>query len=707
LNDPALKPAGWDSVQKPALENFTDIVIYELQVRDFSINDSTVSAANRGTYKAFTELNSNGMKHLAQLAAAGLTHIHILPSFDIASVSEDKSTWQQPNFSGCPAVPTSDQCYQNAVNAVRDQDGFNWGYDPYHYNTPEGSYSTNPSDSTRVLEFREMVQSLNSIGLRVVMDVVYNHTSASGQDPRSVLDRVVPGYYHRLDTSGNQERSSCCENTASEHKMMGKLLVDSVVMWATAYKVDGFRFDLMGHHMVSNLTQLRSALNSLTPAANGVDGSKVYLYGEAWNFGEVQNNARGVNAIQSNIFGLGVGSFNDRERDGVRGGGPFDDVRYQGFATGLYYTPNTAGPAANSSQAELLRRTDWVRVGIAATLRDYQLVDRFGNLVPASGIDYQGQQAGYTANPQEVINYISAHDNETLWDAVQYKAAASADITTRIRYNNLGIATVMLSQGIPFFHAGDDILRSKSMDRNSYNSSDWFNAVDWSMQTNNWAVGVPLQGDNGGNWPIITPLLDNAALRVTPAQISGANAVFRELLAIRKSSRLFRLTSGADIQQRLSFINTGPSQIPGLVVYALDNRTGTSVDPSVRYALVVINSTPNQQTFSDPALAGLELKLHPVLLNSVDPLSRTSSYDPTGSITVPGLTVAVFVNTTGVWNPGVTSLTSTTTGTGPTSLPATGYLPAEPSTSNNGQLPLLIIATLFVGVGLVTMLRRR
>ncbi|PYQ18727.1 MAG: DUF3372 domain-containing protein, partial [Acidobacteria bacterium] len=157
---------------------------------------------------------------------------------------------------------------------------------------------------------------------------------------QSVLDRVVPGYYHRLDADGNVETSSCCQNTASEHNMMEKLLIDSVLTWARAYKVDGFRFDIMGHHMNRNMVKLRQALDALTPAADGVEGTKVYVYGEGWNFGEVANNARGVNATQANMAGTGIGTFNDRIRDGARGGGPFGGRQEQGYLTGLFYDPN-------------------------------------------------------------------------------------------------------------------------------------------------------------------------------------------------------------------------------------------------------------------------------------------------------------------------------------------------------------------------------
>ncbi len=330
MTDPGLQPNDWLTLEKPSLEAFEDSVIYELHVRDFSVSDLSVPEELRGTFLAFTETESNGMQHLKKMADAGVTHVHLLPVFDIASINEDKSTWitvDPETLAGYP--PNSDQ-QQVALAPYKDQDAFNWGYDPFHYTTPEGSYSTNPNGSTRVVEFRQMVQALNQAGLRVVMDVVYNHTNASGQNAKSVLDKVVPGYYHRLNGEGAVETSTCCQNTATEHAMMEKLMIDSVVTWAKDYKVDGFRFDLMGHHMVPNMEHVRQALDALTLEKDGVDGSKILLYGEGWDFGEVAGNARGKNATQINLDGTGIGTFNDRLRDGARGGGPFNPVQEQG-----------------------------------------------------------------------------------------------------------------------------------------------------------------------------------------------------------------------------------------------------------------------------------------------------------------------------------------------------------------------------------------
>ena len=265
--------------------------------------------------------------------------------------------------------------------AVAETDGYNWGYDPLHYTVPEGGYAVDPVGAARTTEFRRMVAGVNDAGLRVVMDVVYNHTSAAGTDPKSVLDQIVPGYYHRLLEDGTVANSTCCANTAPEHAMMGKLVVDSLVTWARQYKVDGFRFDLMGHHPKANILAVRAALDRLTVARDGVDGRSILLYGEGWNFGEVANDARFVQATQANMAGTGIGTFNDRLRDAVRGGGPFDaNPRVQGFASGLYTDPN--GDEVNGSPAEqkarLLHAHDLIKVGLTGNLRGYRFTDTAG-----------------------------------------------------------------------------------------------------------------------------------------------------------------------------------------------------------------------------------------------------------------------------------------------------------------------------------------
>ncbi|WP_084571515.1 pullulanase-type alpha-1,6-glucosidase [Deinococcus misasensis] len=629
LNDPSTQPAGWAGLKKPALDKFTDLSLYELHIRDFSAMDNTVPANQRGTYLAFTQGNADGMKHLKSLAGAGLKAIHLLPSFDIATINEYKP--DQKTTPDLKAFGPADTRQQEEVTKIKDQDAFNWGYDPYHFMVPEGSYAVSASNRTK--EYRQMVMALNQSGLRVIQDVVFNHTNASGIAEKSVLDKIVPGYYQRLNLDGLVETSTCCANTATENKMMEKLMIDSLVLWAKQYKIDGFRFDLMGHHMVQNMKNVRKALDALTLAKDGVDGKKIYVYGEGWDFGEVQGGKRGLNATQLNLYGNGIGTFNDRIRDALRGGSPFTDPREQGFATGLLTSPNGFGVTAGQ-ESRLQNLQDLLKVGIAGNLRDFTFKNAAGETVKGSQVMYNGNSpAGYSANPQETINYVSAHDNETLFDAIQWKAPASADINTRVRMNNLSLSVIMLSQGIPFFHAGDDLLRSKSLDRDSYNSGDWFNHLDFTYQNNNWGVGLPPAEKNLDKWDLMRPLLENPALKAGNAQIVRARDHFQDLLKVRYSSDLFRLSSARDVQNSLAFLDTPNS----VLAYTLSGAV-SKTNPFSKI-VVVFNASPEMQTVQT-GISGLSM--HPVLQKSTDAALKLVSVSGS-QVNVPAFTTAVLV----------------------------------------------------------------
>ncbi|MBN1666182.1 MAG: pullulanase-type alpha-1,6-glucosidase, partial [Anaerolineales bacterium] len=643
LEDPALMPAGWEALAKPELAAFTDIVLYELHVRDFSAIDESVPAEARGTFKAFTYPDSNGMQHLIGLAEAGVTHVHLLPVFDIATINEDKSQWQNVDFEALQALPPDSEEQQAAANAVRGQDPFNWGYDPLHYTVPEGSYSTDPDGTTRIVEFRQMVQALNHNGLRVVMDVVYNHTNASGQSEKSVLDRIVPGYYHRLDANGNVTNSTCCANTATEHDMMRKLMIDSVLTWATAYKVDGFRFDLMGHHMEADMVALREALDALEPQSDGVDGELIYVYGEGWNFGEVADNARGINATQINLAGTGIGTFNDRLRDGARGGSPFTPKRDQGFTTGMYFDPNEANTLAEQAQLDaLLNQKDLIRITLAGNLAEYEIINGVGELARGADILYNNSpNAGYTASPEENIIYISAHDNETLFDGVQFKLPLDATMAERVQVQSLGLSLVAFSQGVPFYHAGSEILRSKSLDRDSYDSGDWFNAIDWTYQDNNWGHGLPIEEKNSSDWELMAELLGNPDLAPGQAEIETSLALFKQWLQIRQSSPLFRLQTAEQIMKQVQFHNTGPDQIPGLIVMSIGDNPANRLDPNYDLIFVLWNADPQDWGFTLEDMEAGDLVLHPLLTDAHNSLA---SYDAESqTFFLPGRSTAVFV----------------------------------------------------------------
>lgn len=654
LNDPEHTPNGWLNLSKPTLASFNDLSIYELHLRDFSAQDSRVPTAWRGGYLAFTASDSYGMHHLRMLKQVGLKAVHLLPTFDIASIPKDKTQWQNPQLAS--NLPANNTLAAQETERTAWRSGYNWGYDPWHFNTPEGTYASQPEQ--RSLEYRQMVMSLNQLGLRVINDVVYNHTHGWGQGAQSIFDRIVPSYYYRLNLDGELEHSTCCANTASEHRMMGKFMLDSVLFWAKTYKIDGFRFDLMGHHMLANMQDIRRALDALTLERDGVDGKQIYIYGEGWDFGEVFQQARGVNASQLQLYGSGIGSFSDRLRDAVRGGAPFDaDPRqHLGFATGLVEQVTSNQPvsdqpvsdqlvAAETVKTEtsadlqqLLHEQALIRLSLAGNLRDYRLRNAAGQWVTGAQLNYRGQAAGYAAQASETVQYIAAHDNETFWDILNIKSSlpnTSLSTAQRVRLQALALSLVTFSQGIPFFQAAEDLLRSKSLDRNSYQSGDWFNSIDWSAQRNGWGVGLP-PAENRGHWSWQAPLLANPSRAVLPYQIATSRDTFQEWMAIRNTSSLFRLNTLAQIQASVRFLR---EDVAGSIVMELSGPLSRS-NPYLRL-LIVFNAQPNTVALSIPELANYKWFLHPVLMGSVDNVVKLASVRG-DLVSVPALSTAVF-----------------------------------------------------------------
>lgn len=635
LASPSLKPPGWDRTRAPSrVKAQTDMVVYELHVRDFSINDPSVAPQQRGKYGAFGQAGSNGMRHLAALSRAGLTDIHLLPVYDIATVPER----------GCavpaPAGAADGSAQQALIKQSAHTDCFNWGYDPYHYSAPEGSYASDPADGARrIIELREMVMNLHRTGLRVGMDVVYNHTFASGQNEKSVLDRIVPGYYHRLNAAGVVERSTCCDNTATENLMMARLMIDSAELWTREYKIDSFRFDLMGH-------QPRAVMEQLQARVNRAAGRHVQLLGEGWNFGEVENGARFVQASQLALGGSGIGTFSDRGRDHVRGGSASDAgdklVVRQGYINGLVYDPNAL--AGKRAPSELLTSADMVKVGLAGSIGSYALRTHTDATVKLAAIDYNGQNAGYASEPGEAVNYVENHDNQTLYDINVFKLPLATSTAERARVQMLGAAINAFSQGVAYFHAGIDTLRSKSLDRNSFNSGDWFNRLDWSYRDNYFGTGLPPEADNGKDYALIKPLLANQALKPAPADIAFARDAFRDLLRIRASSTLFRLRSAADIRQRLHFYNTGSQQVPTVVAARIDGKGYPGAGFKAVNYFINVDKVAHGIAI-DPAQAG-RMRLHPVhsAPGAADRRAASAAYDrATGMLSIPPRTAVVFV----------------------------------------------------------------
>jgi pullulanase-type alpha-1,6-glucosidase len=387
-------------------------------------------------------------------------------------------------------------------------------------------------------------------------------------------------------------------------------------------------------------------VQALQAAVEAAVHRAVFVIGEGWNFGEIADGARFVQASQLSLNGSGIGTFSDRARDFIRGGGPFDGGaslrQNQGFVNGLYYDDNATG--GGKTRGDLLHAGDIVKVGLAGSLRDYLLTTSDDQTIPLAQIDYNGQPAGYVSDPQEVVNYFENHDNQTLFDNNVYKLPITTSTADRARVQLLAAALDAFSQGVAYFHAGVDTLRSKSMDRNSFNSGDWFNRLDWSYRTNHFGVGAPIASDNASDYPTLEPLLATPGIAPTPDDIRFARDGFRDLLAIRASSPLFHLGTAADVMRRLAFYNTGSQQEPTVIAGHLDGRGIPHADADLIY-FVNVDTRPHTLTFA--AEQHKAYQLHPVhrRFDAADhrPLLEARYDRETGAFTIPPRTAVVFV----------------------------------------------------------------
>lgn len=414
----ATNPDGWDNDRRPTLHSPADMIIYEMHHRDFSV-DSTSGVKNKGKYLALTEQGTTnsaklptGIDHLKEL---GITHVHLLPSYDYASIDETKL----------------------------NENNYNWGYDPLNYNVPDGSYSTDPYQPvTRVKEFKQMVQSLHKAGIRVIMDVVYNHTYNTAE---SNFELTVPGYFYRQKEDGSLANGSGCGNeTASERPMMRKFMIESVLYWMKEYHIDGFRFDLMGVHDIETMNEIRKAVSEVDPS--------VCIYGEGWAAEAPQYPADSL-AMKANIAQMpGVAVFSDELRDGLCGS--VWEKKKGGFLAGV--------PGEEMS----------VKFGIVGAIDHPQ--------VRYDSVNYSKE--AWAAQPTQMISYVSCHDGLCLVDRLK---ASMPNITPEqlVRLDKLAQTVVFTSQGIPFIYAGEEVMRDKKGVDNSYKSSDAVNAIDWRRKT--------------------------------------------------------------------------------------------------------------------------------------------------------------------------------------------------------------------------------
>lgn len=410
-------PEGWADDRRPPLRSAADVVIYEMHHRDFSISPAS-GIEHKGKFLALTEAGTRspeglatGIDHLREL---GVTHVHLLPSYDYASIDETRL----------------------------DENRYNWGYDPLNYNVPDGSYATDPyRPDVRIREFKQMVQALHQAGIRVILDVVYNHTfSIDGSN----FERTAPGYFYRQRPDGTYADASACGNeTASDRPMMRKYIVESVLHWAREYHIDGFRFDLMGIHDIRTMNEVRAALTALDPS--------IIVYGEGWAAQAPQLPQDSL-AMKANTCRMpGIAAFSDEMRDALRG--PFNDNKQGAFLAGL--------PGGEES----------IKFGIVGAVQHPQVCN--------DSVNYS--QAPWAAEPVQMISYVSCHDDMCLVDRLRASIPGIKD-DELARLDKLAQTAVFTSQGIPFIYAGEEVMRDKKGVHNSYQSPDSINAIDWSRK---------------------------------------------------------------------------------------------------------------------------------------------------------------------------------------------------------------------------------
>jgi pullulanase len=478
-------PPNWSDTAKPPFQHATDAIIYELHVRDFSIHPES-GMKNKGKFLAFTEENTTGpngtktgINHIKDL---GVTHVQLLPIYDYATVDERQLNKPQ----------------------------YNWGYDPSNWNAPDGSYATDPfKPEVRIKELKQAIQSLHKNGLRVIMDVVYNHVYNVDS---SNLHKIVPGYYFRYKPDGTLSAGTGVGNdTASEHSMMRKLILDSTQFWAKEYKLDGFRFDLMGIHDLKTMKQVRAQLDKIDPS--------FVIIGEGWNMGTTLDDSLKANQLNAAKL-LGIGQFNDKTRDSIKGG-VFNDNE-PGFVNGA------------------LDKADLVKGGIVG------------------GISFDGISSHFAISPEQSVNYVEAHDNLTLWDKL-LKTSSSENDETRISMHKLATSIVLTSQGVPFIHAGQEFLRTKDGDHNSYKSPDNVNQMDWTRKH----------------------------------QYQEVSDYYKGLIALRNAHPAFRMKTANEIREHLQFFDTEK----GVIGYTLN---GEPVGDTWQTIAVIHNANKESKSVTLP-----------------------------------------------------------------------------------------------------------
>ena len=494
INLDETNPNDWKCDEKPKLNNQTDSIIYELHVRDFSISNNS-GIKNKGKFLAFTEESTiseegemTGISHLKEL---GITHIHLLPIFDFGSI------------------------YENKIDEMQ----YNWGYDPENYNVPEGSYATDPNNpKTRIIELKEAIKTLHKNGIRVIMDVVYNHTFKSYS---TNFHKIMPFYYHRQNFNGSFSNGSGCGNeTASERSMVRKFIIDSIIYWVKEYHIDGFRFDLMAIHDVETMNKIKEELDKID--------SSIIVYGEGWNGGNsMLEDSKRASKFNGYKLNSKIALFNDDSRDGIKGN--VFNKHETGFVNGGYDFKET------------------VKLGIVGAVYHPQ--------IDYSKIIYSNKP--WATQPTQTINYVSAHDNLTLWDKVSITGEKLSE-NEKIKMDKLSNGIVLTSQGIPFIQAGEEFLRTKYSNDNSYNAPDDINQLKWDRKS----------------------------------KYKEVFNYYKELINIRKRHPAFRMKTRDDIQNNLTFLNINENNLIAYIIKCDD------IEENWKEILIVLNGN-NKVKFID------------------------------------------------------------------------------------------------------------
>ncbi|MEN9444638.1 MAG: hypothetical protein RIS47_1528, partial [Bacteroidota bacterium] len=488
-------PSNWETDTRPPMADLADAIIYEAHVRDLTISPSS-GVETKGKFLGLAQTNTRspqdektGLDHIKEL---GITHLHLLPIYNFMSVDETAADGTQ----------------------------YNWGYDPQHYNALEGWYATDPhKGNTSIREFKQLVHTLHKAGIRVVMDVVYNHT---GYTRESVFEQSAPGYFYRFAPNGTFSNASGCGNEiASERPMVRQYIIDSIRYWAKEYHLDGFRFDLMGILDIETMNQIRAELDTIDPT--------ILIYGEGWT-GGLSPYPDNLRAMKYNTMELQrIGSFSDDYRDAIKG--HWSSEYERGFASGQ------------------MGYEESIKFGVVGATIHPQ--------INYNWVNYSKQP--WSPCPSQTVNYVSCHDNHTLWDKLSL-SVPEASIDDRLKMQKLALAMVLTSQGLPLLHSGVEMARTKHNSHNSYNQPDAINQIDWLQKS----------------------------------RYKGLFNYVKSLISLRKSHPAFRMRSTEAVAKHLEFL---PSQWALLVGFLIKNHANN--DPWDKI-LVIYNGSKQEQAIQIP-----------------------------------------------------------------------------------------------------------